>query len=197
MDEERFIFKLSGNIFRGVIILAIYICFSFGKTVHAESLPVTRSVASGRNDVVYLSPAIAPYEAMPLGNGRLGVMVSNRKGMTYKFNPGSFFASYDQNLMLYSSGDIQIELPAAWQAGFVEQRLDLYDGLISTEFKRGKDRLKISSWIAEGLDLLVVRISSNRPLPEININLSLWERKPPPWRRPRWESPSPVACRPR
>ena len=34
-----------------------------------------RAVSSGRDDVVYLAPAIESYEALPIGNGRLGAMV--------------------------------------------------------------------------------------------------------------------------
>jgi hypothetical protein len=44
-----------------------------------------RAVASGRNDVVYLAPATEPYEALPLGNGRLGVMMRNQGGLIRVF----------------------------------------------------------------------------------------------------------------
>lgn len=135
-----------------------------------------RAVASGRQDIVYLAPATEPYEAMPLGNGNLGVMLSNERGMSYKFNPGSFFASADQNQHLYSSGMVDLQLPEAWKKGFVEQRLTLFDGTIVTEFKTGQARHRITSWIVDGLDLLIVKIDSDEALPTFKMDLWLHDR---------------------
>ena len=81
-----------------------------------------RAVSSGRNDVVYLAPATEPYEALPLGNGQLGVMVRNAPGMNYLFNHGCFFANAEQDNDLISSGEFSIELPETWRRGFVDQR---------------------------------------------------------------------------
>jgi len=94
-----------------------------------------RAISSGRNDVVYLAPAIDCFEALPLGNGQLGATVWNEKGMSYQLNHGSFFASADQNQFLISSGHIDLPLPDHWMKGFVEQRLALHEGVVITEFK--------------------------------------------------------------
>ena len=80
-----------------------------------------------------------PYEALPLGNGQLGVMLGNRPGMNYLFYPGSFFASADQNQMLIASGELSIHLPEQWMKGFVEERLVLHDGAMVTQFKTAGD----------------------------------------------------------
>ena len=51
---------------------------------HAGNSMPQRGVSSGRNDIVYLVPAKEPYEALPLGNGQLGVMVRNTDGAVFK-----------------------------------------------------------------------------------------------------------------
>ncbi len=131
-----------------------------------------RSVASGRNDVVYLAPATEPYEALPLGNGRLGVMVGSGGGLSFRFYPGNFFASANQNQALIGSGEVLLELPAGWHDGFLEQRLELYNGRIVTRYQAGT----VTAWIAEGKDLLVVEIEGNEPLGELRLYLSGWPR---------------------
>ncbi len=144
-----------------------------------ESNIPQRGVSSGRNDVVYLAPAKEPYEALPLGNGQLGVMVRNTDGMNYLFNHGSFFASEDQNENHVSSGELAIQLPDSWLKGFVEERLSLYDGSVVTKFRTGKNNHSVRSYIAEGLDMLVVEIESDTGLPDLKLKLSIWDRSDP------------------
>ena len=136
-----------------------------------------RAISSGRNDVVYLAPATEPYEALPLGNGQLGVMVRNAPAMNYIFNHGSFFANGEQDNELISSGELSLALPEAWQRGFVDQRLALHDALIVTRFQTGAAQHTIKSWLAEGLDLMVIEIESTANLPDLTAILSIWERK--------------------
>jgi hypothetical protein len=54
-----------------------------------------------------------------------------------------------------SSGELSLELPEAWRQGFVDQRLVLHDAMIVTRFQTGTDTHTITSWMAEGLDLMV------------------------------------------
>jgi hypothetical protein len=127
----------------------------------------SESFASGRNDVIYLAPATEPYEALPLGNGQLGVMVRNQGGLTWLFNHGSFFANAAQDNDLLSSGEVTLVLPEDWQRGLVEQRLVLHDAALVTRYQTGRDTHTVTSWMAEGLDLLVVQVESTVPLPEL------------------------------
>ena len=136
-----------------------------------------RAISSGRNDVVYLAPATEPYEALPLGNGRLGVMVRNAPGLNYIFNHGSFFANSTQDNDLISSGEFTLQLPEAWRKGFVEQRLVLHDAMIVTRYKTGTDIHTVKAWLAEALDLMVVEIESTAALPDLTASLSIWNRK--------------------
>lgn len=138
-----------------------------------------RAVSSGRNDVVYLAPATETYEALPLGNGQLGVMLRNENGLTYLFNHGNFFSSSDEAGNLISSGEFSIQLPDLWLKGFQEERLALYDAKIITKYKTGMDSLIVTSWMAEGLDILIVEIESNQPLPDLRLRLSGQDRFQP------------------
>ena len=74
--------------------------------------------------------------------------------------------------MLIASGELSIHLPEQWMKAFVEERLALDDGTIVTQFKTGQDVHKITSWIAEGADLLVVEIESSSPLPDFEAALT-------------------------
>lgn len=120
------------------IVCLLAALFAVAPSASAQSPMDNRAVASGRNDVVYLAPATEPYEALPLGNGKLGVMVGNRPGMNYLFYPGSFFASADQNQLLIASGEMSLRLPEQWTKGFGEERLVLHDGTIVTQFTSGR-----------------------------------------------------------
>ena len=101
-----------------ILCVACVVAVSRTPCAGGELVTPSRGIESGRNDVVYLAPATEPYEGLPLGNGLLGVMVSNqRDGMTYKFNHSSFFASADENQMLWSSGELDVNVPDAWMAG--------------------------------------------------------------------------------
>jgi len=141
----------------------------------AEEGPAV-AISSGRNDVVYLAPATEPYEALPLGNGQLGVMLHNAPALNYLFNHGSFFANAEQDNELISSGEFAVELPEAWRKGFLDQRLALHDAVIITRYQTGTDTHTVKSWMPEGLDLMVVEIESTAVLPDFTATLSIWER---------------------
>lgn len=152
----------------GILMLPLFICYSQN---------VNKAISSGRNDVVYLSPAIEHYEAMPLGNGQLGIMLSNRTGLNFLFNHGAFFSNSNETQDLISSGEFNITLPDFWKNAFIEQRLVLYDGMILTRYVNNKTWLNVRSWLAEGSDALIVEMESNDNLPSISVNLSAIDRK--------------------
>ena len=158
--------------FRMCVVLGLAGLFGFGN-LSAAPAAVNPVLASGRNDIVCLGPALNRFEALPLGNGQLGVMMRNTHGLDYLFNHGNFFASADENQLLVSSGEVAVNLPEAWMQGFIEQRLLLHEGRIETTFAAGTVR----SWLAEGLDLLVVEIEAKEPLPELTVTVSVWPRK--------------------
>jgi alpha-L-fucosidase 2 len=137
-----------------------------------------RAISSGRNDVVYLAPALHSYEALPIGNGTLGATVWNENGMNYQLNNGEFFETPDESSGLFSSGHATLELPPEWMKGFVEERLSLSDAKVITKFQTGNVHHQIRSWMAEGLDTLVIQIDSDEPIPDLTLSLSIWQRQP-------------------
>ena len=132
-----------------------------------------RAVSSGRDDVVYLTPAKEPYEALPLGNGNMGVMVSNLTGMNYVLYPGNFFASAGQNQLLIASGELTIHLPEEWMKGFVNERLELYNARIVTKFKTINGIYEVTSWVIKGMNVLVIEIKGNNPIPDLKAELTI------------------------
>src|ERR1041384_1658348 len=115
---------------------------------------------------------------MPIGNGRLGATVWNERGMSYQLNHGSFFASAIENEMLVSSGHIDLVLPEEWMKGFVEERLSLADATVITKFRASKANYVIRSWVAEGLDVLVIDIEGTEAIPGLTLEISSWPRAP-------------------
>ena len=62
--------------------------------------------------------------------------------------------------------------------GFVEDRLSLHDAKVVTKFQTGNVRHQVRSWMAEGLDLMVIEIESDEPIPDLTMRLSIWVRPP-------------------
>jgi hypothetical protein len=137
-------------------------------------------VASGRNDVVYLAPATEYYEALPIGNGRLGGMLRNLPdGLACQLNHVSFFAGSGAENNLMTTGEVTIRLPREWGDGLVEQRLVLYDGVIRTTYRKGASTVTVTTWMAEGVDALAMQLACDEKLPEIEVALAIWDRLTP------------------
>jgi len=154
--------KMIRNIFWVFALLALPLADAGG----AQPISPQRAVVSGRNDVVYLAPATEPYEALPLGNGRLGVMMRNQGGITWLFNHGSFFANAAQDNDLLSSGEVTLALPENWQRCLVEQRLGLHDATLVTRYQTGGDTHTVTSWMAKArlmsVSTTIPRVTSRR-----------------------------------
>ena len=130
----------------------------------------------GHNDVVYSTPALYPFEALPLGNGNLAVTLWNQGGMYFKFNNGSFWRA-GGDPMQSSSGEAQLTGdPDLFSAATdFKQRLSLYDAAIYTHATTPQGEVLITSFVAEGQDLLVVHVVDRRTGPiKRRLTLSHW-----------------------
>jgi len=124
-----------------------------------------------RNDVLYVTPSVEPWEAMPVGGGDLSAMVrSDGKGLDLHLTksdawgfqappdalPGSRFFNN------VSPGHIHIEFgeraPAAATKRF-RQRLDLYRGRIVLQFGDEADGARIELWGHPQQRILVVEVT--------------------------------------
>lgn len=98
-------------------------------------LQVDYAAQCARNDLVYLSPARYPFEAMRLGNGVLGVTLWNQGGMTWQLNHGNWRRGNEP----LSSGKLTLTTPALGQEQPTkfDQRLRLWDGTVTTAIDHG------------------------------------------------------------
>ncbi|MCU0981438.1 MAG: discoidin domain-containing protein, partial [Pirellulaceae bacterium] len=139
--------------------------------VHDDSVHVDYAALCARNDLVYLQPAVYPFEAMHLGNGNLGVCLWNEAGVTWQLNNGSYRRANEP----VSSGKVTLTTPALRAAkpdSFV-QRTCLWDGVVTTRTESGAGKAELLSFVAEDEDLLVARCLETGSGPR-ELTLHLW-----------------------
>ena len=123
-----------------------------------------------RWDIVLQRPNGKPAEAMPLGNGRLGLAVWAQEGYTAQLNRADTFPAR------LSPGQVVIPgLKRLADAADYSARLNLYDGQLE---ERGGG-LTATSYVAESLDALVVEITGADPKEKQTAELRLWEPRAP------------------
>jgi len=152
--------------------------------------------AVSRNDVLYVTPSVEPWEAMPVGGGDLSAMVrSDGAGLDLHLTksdawgyqappdapPGSRFFNN------VSPGHVRLEFGERARAAAAEQfrqRLDLYRGRIVIRLGRDPDGPQLEIWghperkvlVAEVIDLrgvlgpATIRLSEWRPSMELGAS---------------------------
>ncbi|MFH1920759.1 MAG: DUF5703 domain-containing protein [Planctomycetota bacterium] len=154
-----------------------------GKSKYIRANPATVS----RNDVLYVTPSVEPWEAMPVGGGDLSAMVrSNGAGLDLHLTksdvwgfqappdapPGSRFFNN------VSPGHVRIEFGRRARAAAAEQfqqRLDLYRGRIVIRFGRERDGPRLQIWGHPERKILVVEvIDPDGVLAPESVRLSEW-----------------------
>ncbi|MCE5241380.1 discoidin domain-containing protein [bacterium] len=138
--------------------------------IRSGKVDVDYAAQCARNDLVYLSPAVYPFEAMHIGNGNLGACLWNERGLTWQLNNGS----YRHGIEPVSSGKVTLSCPAlTQQPARFEQRQRLWDGLVTTTLDGPSGAASATSLVVEGEDCLVSRLK----LPagqEATLELHLW-----------------------
>lgn len=124
----------------------------------------------GRSDLVLGRPNTSPEEALPLGNGTLGVAVWAEHGLTAQLNRA------DTMPYRYSTGQVNLpELAALTSARDYAGRLDLYNGA----FVAHGAGTSVSVYVQPHSDTLVFDITGADPSkPQIAI-LKLWAPRKP------------------
>ncbi len=124
----------------------------------------------GRSDIVLGEPNVKPEEAMPMGNGRLGVSVWSAEGFTAQLNRGDTLPHRD------SPGQVVIPgLAALTSAADFKGRLDLFNG---TLIERGGG-LTLTAFVQISTDTLVVDVRGANPDVTQTAKLYLWEPRKP------------------
>lgn len=123
-----------------------------------------------RSTIVLERPNLEPAEAMPLGNGRLGVAAWSHEGFTAQLNradamPGRLSAG-------------QVVIPGLAQLVHAQDyagRLDLYRG----ELRERGGGMTLTAFVETDRDVLVVDVTGADPQKEQTVELRLWEPRKP------------------
>jgi hypothetical protein len=160
-----------------------FVCFGFTRFASAQS--ATAATASawhdgkfqidihgviGRSDIVLGRPNRASSEAMPIGNGRLGVAVWSADGLTAQLNRNDTLPNR------LSPGQVVIPgLAALTGAKDYSGRLDLYRG----EFREQGGGMTATAFVEPHTDTLVVDVSGANPNQPQTALLKLWDPRTP------------------
>jgi hypothetical protein len=118
-----------------------------------------------RSDVILGRPNLEPGEAMPLGNGRLGVAVWSAEGLTAQLNRNDTLPDR------LSPGQVVIPgLSALTGAKNYSGRLDLYRG----EFREQGGGLTATAFVEPGTDTFIVDVTGANPDKPQTTVLKLW-----------------------
>ena len=124
----------------------------------------------GRSDVVLGRPNLEPSQALPLGNGRLGVAVWSADGFTAQLNRNDTLPNR------LSPGQVVIPgLAALTRAGDYAGRLDLYRG----EFREHGGGMSVKAFVEPDTDALVIDITGANPNLKQTAILKLWSPRAP------------------
>ena len=124
----------------------------------------------GRSNIVLARPNRDSSEAMPLGNGRLGIAVWSADGLTAQLNRG------DTLPYRYATGQVVIPgLSALTAASDYAGRLNLYDGALE---ERGGG-MTATVYVQPDTDTLIVDVTGADPAKAQTALLRLWEPREP------------------
>ncbi len=124
----------------------------------------------GRSDVILQRPNTAPEDAMPLGNGRLGLGIWAENCYTAQLNRA------DTLPKRLSPGQVVIpSLCKLAKASDYSGRLDLYNG----EFTEHGGGITATTYIDDTLDVMVVDVAGADPKSAQTVDLKLWPGRKP------------------
>ncbi len=122
-----------------------------------------------RSAIVLARPNLEPEQAMPLGNGHLGVAVWSADGLTAQLN------RVDTLPDRLSPGEVVIPgLAALTRAADYSGRLNLYDG----EFEEHGGGMTATAYVQPGTDTLVIDVTG-APVVQQTAQLRLWSPRTP------------------
>ena len=123
-----------------------------------------------RSDIVLTQPNTLPAEAMPLGNGRLGVAAWAAEGFTAQLNRADTLPHRDSPGQLIIPG-----MTALTSARDFRGRLDLFNGSL-IEHGGG---MTLTAYVQASTDTLVVDVTGANPNLPQTATLRLWEPRKP------------------
>lgn len=134
-------------------------------TFHVERKGVVE-----RSDIILQKPNEQPQQAMPLGNGRLGIAVWAQDGYTAQLNRGDTFP------LRLSPGQVVVPgLAKLTQSSDYSGRLNLYNG----EFQERGGGMTATTYVAEAQDVMIIDVTGADPKVQQTAELKLWEPRKP------------------
>jgi alpha-L-fucosidase 2 len=132
---------------------------------HDGSFQVDVAGVLGRSAIVLGQPNVDPDQAMPLGNGRLGVAVWSENGLTAQLNRPDTLPDR------LSPGEVVIPgLSVLTQAKDYSGRLDLYNG----EFQERGGGMIATVYVQPNTDTLIIDVTGANPNEPQSALLKLW-----------------------
>lgn len=127
---------------------------------------VDRAGVVSRSDIVLLKPNKLPEQAMPLGNGRLGLAIWSEGGLRLQLNRADTLPSR------LSPGQVVLPgLAKLVDAADYSGRLDLYHG----EFKESGGGLAVTAYVQPNSDVAVIEVHGADPNVQQTAQLYLWQ----------------------
>ncbi|MEW9623814.1 glycosyl hydrolase family 95 catalytic domain-containing protein [Rhodanobacter geophilus] len=124
----------------------------------------------GRSDIVLKHPNLRADEAMPLGNGRLGLAVWSEAGLTLQLNRADTLPGR------LSPGQVVLTgLKRLAEAPDYAGRLDLHDG----EFRESGAGMHATVYVQPDTDVAVIEVRGADPNTRQSVLLHLWQPRKP------------------
>lgn len=137
---------------------------------HENSFQVNVAGVLGRSSIVLGRPNLLAAQAMPMGNGRLGVAIWSDNGLTAQLNRADTLPDR------LSPGEIVVPgLVTLTQAKDYLGRLDLYDG----EFRERGGGMTATAYVQPDSDTLIIDVSGAAPGEPQSALLRLWAPRTP------------------
>ena len=137
---------------------------------HDQHFNVDVGGVVGRSDIVLEHPNLRPDQAMPLGNGRLGVAVWSEGGLTLQLNRADTLPGRLSPGQLVLPG-LRRLVEAPDYAG----RLDLYRG----EFRESGGGMSATVYVQPDTDAAVIEVRGADPDARQSVLLHLWQPRRP------------------
>jgi len=137
---------------------------------HNGKFQVDVAAVIGRSDIVLGQPNLDASQAMPLGNGQLGVAVWSADGFTAQLNRNDTLPDR------LSPGQVVIPgLSALTAAQDYSGRLDLYNG----EFEEHGSGMTATAYVQPGTATLIIDVTGAPPAKTQTAQLKLWAPRKP------------------
>ena len=131
---------------------------------------IDRQSVIERSDIVLEKPNESPQEAMPLGNGRLGIGLWAQDGYTVQLNRADTFP------LRLSPGQVVVPgLKQITQASDYAGRVNLYNG----EFEEHGGGMTATTYVNDSFDVMAIDVTGADPKILQTAELRLWSPRKP------------------